>query len=151
MASLAYNCALKLSTLGSSPLHFPKKQFHSFTNCGFSAYSIFVASFVFLSTNCFKNMMMDWLTFLRKMLCILTVHCHAELILMHCYDLPIVMVDFHFFVLIKSLRLFWPWKICGLIKWEKRGSNATSESVIVICKSRVHDAEIINMSIIIAW
>ena len=42
-------------------------------------------------------------------------------------------------------------KNCGLIKWENRGSNAASESVIVICKSRVHDAEIINMSIIIAW
>ena len=42
-------------------------------------------------------------------------------------------------------------KNCGLIKWENCGSNAASESIIVISKSRVYDAEIINMSIIIAW
>ena len=43
MALLAYNRALKLSTPGSSPFHFPQKQFHGFTNCGFSAYGIIVS------------------------------------------------------------------------------------------------------------
>ena len=48
------------------------------------------------------------------MLCILTVQCHAELILMHCYDLPIVIVDFHFFCANnQEFEIVLTLKICG--------------------------------------
>ena len=51
-------------------------------------------------------------------------------------------------MLVKSLGLL-TLKNCGLIKWESRGSNVASEGVIVICKSRVHDAEIINCQLLL--
>ena len=59
-------------------------------------------------------MMMDLINLFEKLLCILTVHCHAELILMHCYDLPIVIVDFHFFCANnQEFEIVLTLKICG--------------------------------------